>query len=271
MASRSHRIVTSRRVTAHNPVLSAPPMSNRFAWAFTTVTLFGSVAMIAACSDDAATTSKLPVTSGKDSSVVVNGDTGVADGQDGSVTTGDSSAGTCTDKTPPQVRQAGDGPFCPFQTATLPDGGRLPSNCAAGNRCCSAKVLSGGKTLTNSKCQVDTCGYADTKAGTEWQCAGPEHCGSGSKCYLVPSNQAAGGIKISVRQYCAPEFLESSFHLGTRCKSASDVGDYEVCSLPGSKDAGAGTDAGGSVNVGCPSGKVCTPFTVDNRDLGYCK
>lgn len=235
-------------------------MTNRFAWAFTTCSLFGAAAFVAACSDDN-NGNKLPT-------VVEDSGSNPTDTGSNPTDTGTNptdGGGTCDIDREPKVRAGGTGPFCPFSVLRADSSTSYTSSyCAAGETCCSAA----GNTGKTGNCQTTGCGFATTTAGTEWQCMAAEHCGAGKTCFLVSANPE-NPVDVGSPAGCGPTFQKAFRAGGTRCKAAAEAGDLQICGLPVSVADGGTSDAG-SLPV-CPAGKTCTAFTTYGRDLGYCK
>ena len=107
----------------------------------------------------------------------------------------------------------------------------------------------------------------------------------GTKCVLVQTTRAgAKPLEIKTDLGCAETFQVAANTMGTICKAAVDVTEFEICSVPGvaAVDAGTTTSADGgtsdagkpftpATNTGCSGGKTCVAFSTYGRDLGFCK
>lgn len=155
----------------------------------------------------------------------------------------------------PQVREAGPGPYCPFQRQ--PDGAALFANCGSNQTCCAPTFV--GTNTPPSTCVNGNAGACvfDDAGGLAWECAGSAHCSGTQVCCMIPRSLDAGpdaDTKV-VRDNTCPtgELLRALNAGGTRCKASCSPQEVQICAIGDT----------------CATG-TCKAFPTNSRDLGAC-
>jgi hypothetical protein len=131
------------------------------------------------------------------------------------------------------------GVYCPGAGA---DGGSS-TTCATGQICCD--TVKGSTPPSSCIAGGTTCPATTPKAGSSWECDGPQHCTGGKIC--------CGLGAPALRKGCTYEEVYPA--LGTVCETSCSTSQYIVCEAAGD----------------CPSGKTCTPIKSGSKQIGYCK
>jgi hypothetical protein len=155
----------------------------------------------------------------------------------------------------PQVREAGPGPYCPFQQN--PDGSSLFANCGANQTCCAPTFVGGGTPpSTCATGNANNCVYNDA-GGLSWECAGSAHCNGGQVCCMIPRSLDAGAdadTKVIPDNNCPTGELRRALNAGgTRCKASCTPQEVQICAIGDT----------------CATG-TCKAFPTNSRDLGAC-